>query len=103
MSVCDVVSDWPLQTCNIILHVSAPSIGYTGPALHQAVALDGNIININTGMLEKQRTSLRRFISAFNSVLVCLGVKNAALCIGAQKAPDGKCAHSLTIGYYKVR
>lgn len=50
--VCDGVSDWPLQTCNIILHVSAASIGYTGPALHQAVALDGNIININTGNLK---------------------------------------------------
>lgn len=50
--VCDGVSDWPLQTCNIILHVSAASIGYTGPAMHQAVALDGNIININTGNLK---------------------------------------------------
>lgn len=50
--VCDVVSDWPLQTRNIILHVSAASIGYTGPALHQAVALDGNIININTANLK---------------------------------------------------
>lgn len=46
--MCEVASDWPLQTCNIILHVSAPSIGYTGPALHQAVALDGNRISTNT-------------------------------------------------------
>lgn len=52
MPVCDSVSDWPLQTCNIILHVSAASIGYTGPALHQAVALDVNIININTAKLK---------------------------------------------------
>lgn len=50
--VCDGVSDWPLQTCNIILYVSAASIGCMGPALHQAVALDGNIININTGILK---------------------------------------------------
>lgn len=50
--LCDAVSDWPLQTCNIILHVSVASIGYTGPALHQAVALDGNIININTRNLK---------------------------------------------------
>lgn len=49
---CDRVSDWPLQTCNIILHVSAAAIGYTGPALHQAVALEGNITYINTGNLE---------------------------------------------------
>lgn len=54
MPVCDGASDWPLQTCNIILHVSAASIGYTGPALHQAVALDGNIININTGKFLKK-------------------------------------------------
>lgn len=52
MPVCEVVSDWSMQTCNIILHVSAALIGYTGPALHQAVALDGNIININTGNLK---------------------------------------------------
>lgn len=46
--LCDGDSDWLLQTRNIILHVSAAFIGYTGPALHQAVALDGNIINSNT-------------------------------------------------------
>lgn len=54
--VCDVASDWLLQTCNIILHVSAMFIGYTGPALHQAVALDGNIININTGQFKNTRS-----------------------------------------------
>lgn len=52
LPVCDSLFDWLLQTCNIILHVSAASIGYTGPAMHQAVALDGNIININTGNLK---------------------------------------------------
>ena len=68
MPVCDGVSDWPLQTCNIILNVSAASIGYTGPALHQAVALDGNIININKRKLKNQRTFQPR---VSNDLLVC--------------------------------
>lgn len=38
--LCVDASDWLRRTCNIILHVSAALIGYTGPALHQAVALD---------------------------------------------------------------
>lgn len=62
MPVCDGVSDWPLQTCNIILYVSAASIGYTGPALHQAVALAGNIININTGELKTNAPSAPYFL-----------------------------------------
>lgn len=52
--ICIGVSDWLLQTRNIIPHVSAVLIGYAGPALHQAVALDGNIININRRNLRKR-------------------------------------------------
>lgn len=66
--VCDGASDWSLQTCNVILHVSAALIGYTGPALHQAVALDGNIININTGILKINAA----FSGAFPLLYECL-------------------------------
>lgn len=73
--VCEAVSDWPLQTRNIILHVSASPIGYRGPALHQAVALDGNIININ---IRKFKTSAG-FSSGFlllycwlNYIILCV-------------------------------
>ena len=45
--LCYTRSDWSMQTRNIFLHVLAALIGYVRPALHQAVALDGNKININ--------------------------------------------------------
>lgn len=56
MLLCECVSDWPLKTRNIVLHVSATPIGYLGPALHQAAALDGNVIVINTGKFKNRRT-----------------------------------------------
>lgn len=63
--LCECVSDWPPKTRNIVLHVSATPIGYLGPALHQAAALDGNVIVINTGKFKNRRTcfavNLRHF------------------------------------------
>lgn len=44
MPVWDGASDWSLRTCNIMLNVSSAVIGYTGPAMHQAVVTGGNEI-----------------------------------------------------------
>lgn len=56
--LCERASDWPLRTCNIVLHVSATPIGYAGPAMHQAAALDVNVIVINTWKFKSGRTFL---------------------------------------------
>lgn len=115
MPVCDGASDWPLQTCNIILHVSAASIGYTGPALHQAVALDGNIININTGkFLKKKQKTNAHLSAAFSLLYSCLKLFRFVWSRRKENATGfhwcgGKCligsiweVRRLTIGYYKV-
>lgn len=71
MLLCECVSDWPLKTRNIVLHVSATPIGYLGPALHQAAVLDGNVIVINTGKFKNRRTCfaapLRHFLQVQGS------------------------------------
>lgn len=46
MPFCDSAPDWLPRTRNIAHYVLKAIIGYVGPALHQAVALDGNPINI---------------------------------------------------------
>lgn len=109
MPVCDGVSDWPLQTCNIILNVSAASIGYTGPALHQAVALDGNIININKGNLKTNEPFSDVFQRCISPLIFLIYLVETDGKCDRFSLVRGKCligsiweVRRLTIGYYKV-